>query len=125
LANPFKTPKFRALFKKWNNILEEAGHDEIENFNLEEPALRQWEAGRWDGTDPLRNEATQQYYQMAEILLDTFPFKNKTQRKIWQLHCEGYSVREISAMIHRKGYGRDRVYLIIARVRSKSGLRNG
>ncbi|MGO9490593.1 MAG: DUF2254 domain-containing protein [Solirubrobacteraceae bacterium] len=55
MGNPFKTPEFRALLKKWNNILEETGHEEIENFNLDEPSLIQWESQRWNNSRMLRN----------------------------------------------------------------------
>ena len=125
MGNPFKTPEFRALLKKWNNILEETGHEEIENFNLDEPALIQWESQRWNNSDALQNSQKQQYYEMAEALLETFEFKNKTYRRVWELHCLGISGRTIAKMIHRKGFRENSIAVIIRKIQKVSGLRRG
>lgn len=125
MGNPFKTPEFKKLFKKWNNILEETGHNEIENFALPDPPLMQWESQRWSRTDDLLNTQKQQYYEMAEIILETFEFKNKTHRRIWALHCTGISGRRIAKLINRKGYRMRSVYSIIVAIEIKSGLKRG
>lgn len=36
------------------------------------------------------------YYELAGQLLYTFPFTNKRNRSIWELHCAGIAVYRIS-----------------------------
>lgn len=125
MGNPFKTPEFKALFKIWNNLLEETGHPEIEDFSREDAPLRTWSNNRRSDFTNAALEARQQYYEMAEALLETFEFKNKLQKKIWALHAAGVSARKIAKMIGRKGPKKTTIHLIIATIGVESGLKRG
>lgn len=122
MANPFKTPEFKKLFKLWNRKLEKSGHNEIEDFSFEDPPLKHWDSTRWNWTDPTSNEWRQQYYEMAETILRIYPFKNKEHKKIWQLHSEGFTVRKISERIDRKKFSKSTIQNIISMIKKKSGL---
>jgi len=101
--NPFKTAKFKKLFKTWNKKLERAGHEEIENFNLEEPAfLDKSHASRFKEVTASEYETRSLYYSIARGLLHTFAFESSIQKRIWELHSEGLSVRQIEKALHGK-----------------------
>lgn len=46
--------------------------------------------------DEITENAKQDYYRLAGQLLHTFPFESKTERKIWEMHAEGLSIRDIA-----------------------------
>jgi hypothetical protein len=125
MSCPFKTPEFRALFRKWNKKLAAAGQEEIEDFSREEPVLQSWETYRWNKTDPIRNEWRQQYYEMAEALLHTFKFKSRQHRRIWELHCQGISARKIADLLNQKGLKKTTIYAVILTIEIESGLKRG
>lgn len=125
MSSPFKTPKFKQLFKRWNKYLVLSGHEEIEDFSRDEPTLKDWHTTNWNNTDPIRNEWRQQYYEMAEVLLRTFPFKCEEHRRIWELHCEGKSPRKIAKILNQKKFSKTTIYSVISSIEAKGGLKNG
>lgn len=125
MGSPFRTPEFLRLFKLWNRKLERSGHREIEDFTLRDPPLKTWESTRWNSTDSIQNEWRQQYYEMAESLLRLYPFKSKEHKRIWQLHCEGFSVRKIAQQLDRKKFSKSSIQNVILRIKRKSGLSHG
>jgi hypothetical protein len=62
--------------------------------------------------------ATLTYYEKAEHLLQTYEFKNKTQKKIWELHAKGLSRLEIekAISIFKKTYKKSRISEIIIKI---------
>ncbi len=125
MSSPFKSPEFRALFRDWNRKLERDGHEEIEDFTRPVPTLKTWTTTRWTASDPTRNEWRQQYYEMADRVLETFAFANRVHRRIWELHCEGLSIREIADRIRRRNYRKTAVAMVILTIQKTSGLKNG
>jgi hypothetical protein len=123
VSNPFKTPEFKALFEKWNGILEKNGHKEIENFSLPDAPLKTWHNLKWKNLDPNKVSDIQKYYEEAFELLKTYVFKTETHRRIWELHCEGVSVRMISRIINRRKFTKTRVNVFILSVERSSGLK--
>lgn len=117
-VNPFKTKAFKKLFKKWNNKLEKAGHDEIENFNLEDPAfLNKSDASKFKNVTPEEYESRSLYYSNARSLLHTFAFESSIQKRIWELHADGMSLRQIEELIKYK-LKKDRINFHIHKVRT-------
>jgi hypothetical protein len=54
-------------------------------------------------SDSFAENAT--YYQIAEDLLNTHEFDSEIERKVWALHTEGLSVRDIELkLIETKAY---------------------
>lgn len=135
MASPFDTPEFRALFTQWNQILKDAGHNEIEDFSQADPTLIDYVSTRWrtsrDGTDnhhghahPLQLEAKRAYYEMADVLLKTHPFKSDEQRRIWECHCRGLSARAIADALSIKKHRKSTVATVIVTIQREAGLRN-
>ena len=125
MSNPFKTPEFKNLFQQWNKILEQDGLKEIENFDLEVPVLKTWHNLKWKNLNSDRLCELKHYYELASELLQTFEFKNKFHKRIWELHCDGLSVRKIARQINRKDFGKTVVHEIIILISQKSGLKSG
>lgn len=122
MGSPFKTPEFKKLFSEWNKKLVASGHKEIEKFDLEDPTLIVFERFLWCGDQQLRNESRLRYYEMAEVVLTRYPFKSKSHRRIWELHCRGISPRKISAELNRS-ISKTTIYTIISTIERETGLR--
>lgn len=122
--NPFNTKRFLTLFKKWNKILKRGGLEEIENFDLPNPVLKKSHNLRWKKEELIEHiVSTQNYYEKASEVLHTYPFKNENHQKIWELHCEGLSVRQIVLKIKKHPYKRMSVNRIITAIQKQSGLK--
>lgn len=133
LANPFKTPEFQKLFQHWNKVLEEDGFKDAEDFTLPEPPLKSWHSKKWmncDGVGKKSLDQTTNYYELAsELLHNGFEFKNDLYRRVWELHCQGMSVRKIEQaltfqLIGYIGRTKSNVNDVIMNIQKKSGLKN-
>jgi len=75
---------------------------------------------RWDNHwfrnrgSVLEFESKQEYYQRASHLLETYTFPSLRHKKIWRLHSEGLSLREIAKEI---GINKDKTRSIINIIR--------
>lgn len=125
MSNPFKTPEFKALFAHWNQVLEANGHQEIEDFSLPDAPLKAWHNHRWKNCHPDHIPEIQKYYEAANELLKTYVFKSECHRRVWELHCEGLSVRKIAMKLRQKKLKKTAVHAIIVTIESTSGLRHG
>lgn len=118
--NPFKTKKFQDLFKEWNKKLEEAGHEEIENFNLPIPTLKLFHATEFR-KKALKKDLDQQRdtYLVASHLLNTYKFLNEDHRRVWELYCDGISARETAKIINKKGFKKDAIRAILTTIKKE------
>lgn len=85
------------LKKIWYRKLEDSGFDDAENTSHPDQPLKTWHSFKFK--DALKLTETSTYYLKAIQLVDTYDFDNSTHRKIWELHCEGYSKRKIEKEI--------------------------
>lgn len=127
VSSPFKTPEFRELFQKWNQILEDEGFGDAEDFSLPVPALKQWHNLKWKNPSQTlsadRIKDIKRYYDLADKMLETFVFKSPTHRRIWELHCDGLSIRKIADAVHQRKFNKTTVHLIIFEIEKAGGLR--
>lgn len=103
MSNQFKTKEFKALQDKWYKILAQKDFEDIEK---NEHSLKLWHADYF--ADARRNDenviqAKQEYYRLAGQFLFEYKFKNPMEKRIWQLHSDGKSIREIERTL-TKGY---------------------
>jgi hypothetical protein len=124
LGNPFNNPDFKKLFAFWNRVLEENGHEEIEDFNAKVPVLRSWECSRRNSIDPICREAKSSYFEMAQVILRNFPFPDQESQGIWELHCQGLSIRQIARRMKREK-SKNAIHKVILDIRAKAGLKHG
>lgn len=85
----------KALQKIWYQKLKEEGFEDIENNERPGTPLNAWHSLKWRYIPQERMEETMLYYAQAKELLYTFHFENTAQKRIWELHSEGLSKREI------------------------------
>lgn len=115
-----KGPKFEALKRKWYAKLKRSGFEDIEQDEVYlkkytgqvsgvdgtgvvknggyyeiglPPGSITWDFAKQDG---IRPEALAEYYRWATHQLNEFKFKTKKDYKIWKLHTEGLSIRQIA-----------------------------
>jgi len=115
---PTQSQEFKALQKEWDAKLKASGFDDIEDTTREDRPLKAWHNFRFKRTPIVQREATETYIDSAKALLLTYPFKNPTHRRIWELHCEGKSRREIEEAISgfKKTYKHANIQFIINKI---------
>lgn len=115
MGNPFDTPEMRKLNKEWSQKLKESGFEDAEDRNHPESPLKTWHSFKWKGSPPAQIEATQAYFAKALEILSIYTFENETHRRIWELHCQGFSKRKIETQISKliPNYKREQIGNII------------
>lgn len=109
MMNWNKTKDFKKLQKKWYERLKRRGFKDIEH---DDTHLKQFSGktsiDREDGSSKLDTWAEMgitvkikdhwktEYYSRARKFLGEYRFKNKTERKIFEMHSEGVGVRVIA-----------------------------
>lgn len=102
-------PNLQQLQQKWYRKLEEQGFKDIEDT---QGRLKTWtgHALHDEFAEPLpehhRKESSkihktsqQEYYRLVGQFLFDKEFPNKEYRKVWQLHAEGKSYKEIAGIV--------------------------
>jgi hypothetical protein len=113
--SPFKTKKFLDLQDKWYNKLKKKGFNDIEDTTLPEPPLKSWDNFRYKKVTPEEYEAKTKYYSNCRDILLTYRFSRALHKRIWELHSEGLSLREIEREIKDK-YKKDTINKIIQKI---------
>ncbi len=108
----------KKLQTHWYNILKEEGFVDIEDTSLDDRPLIEWHNFKFKKCNIERRMATETYIDEARNLLHTYGFANSTHRLIWELHCEGTSIREIAKKISDtpETYRKSRVFTIIKNI---------
>lgn len=131
--NPFKTSEFQKLKTEWNQKLKESGFEDAEDFNLPDPALKVWHSFRFFKSDTDQYIKTvkqrEDYFSLASgLLFNGFPFETDVSRRVWELHCQGLSIRKIERILRHqligyKGCRRDRIHHVITQIHKRSGIK--
>lgn len=108
------TKEFIDLQKEYYDRLAKDGFDDIEDVTNEERRLIEWHSFDQHPIDPLVAEAIREYYTAASRLLYSHSFKNKTEKRIWELYCEGMTIREIESKLGR--LKKSRIHRIISEI---------
>lgn len=120
MSNPYKTPEFKALFKEWNQKLEESGHSDIEDWDSPRSFLKEWHSFKFMNMDQDTYQATKKYYEWAKDVLNEHTFKTNTERLVWSLHSDGVSGELIPEILNLKKVKRATVYKIINRIKKET-----
>jgi hypothetical protein len=92
---------FQKLQKKWYNKLAKAGFKDLENVFVSGEPLLHWDSiefQRYFSPDSFLER--QRYYELAGQLLNEFKFKDKRDKKIWEMHTKGVSQRDIAKKVN-------------------------
>jgi hypothetical protein len=84
------------LTKFWYEKLRSTGFQDIEQTDGN---LKSWECHVWAKRSQSTLDAKQQYFSRARELLEAYRFDNPTHKRIWELHCDGLSSRQIASQI--------------------------
>ena len=104
----------KALIDKWYDKLEAAGFEDIEERHSPREMLKRKHNHDFKKIEPDMYEAKRFYFQEAADMLNWHKFRNARERKIWALHAEGLSVREVATKIK---LAKSEVHRIILRLR--------
>ncbi len=95
-----RADRLKKLQEKWDKKLKDSGFEDIENRSTGK--LHDWST-RWTRRDnELTIEARREYYRAAGQFLYEHKFSNETEKRIWSLHSEGRSVRDIVAALKKE-----------------------
>ncbi len=108
MSNQFKTKEFKALQIKWEAKLKKAGFKDLERKDRWGRAEERLQTDTMEnvanrGTTVEEFEATQDYYRIAGQFLHEHKFKTQVEKKIWELHAEGDSIRVIIKKLKHRG----------------------
>ena len=109
----FRTNEFNELKDFWYDKLKESGFKDIEQ---DEERLTQWHTGYFYSRHPssLRFRSRETYYQIGSQFLETHIFETDYQKKIWELHIAGLSIRQIALEERTKAC---RVFIVVRALR--------
>jgi len=100
VSNPYKTKQFEELKKKWYKKLEKTGFEDIEQAD----GRLVGKHGEWFKYyhNPTLDLAKQDYFRHAGYFLYEHKFANDFERRIWELHVEGISIRNIAKILSKR-----------------------
>lgn len=101
-----KSRKDKELERLWYQKLAKEEFKDIEDTARGDRPLRQWHSFIFPAKDKALREAITKYYEAAAELLQTRKFESQEYRRIWQLHCEGFTYKEIQVEFKKKGKSR-------------------
>jgi hypothetical protein len=111
--------KFKKLRDKWYAKLEKTGFKDIEDNKYDEPKLKVYDYLKFKAIPPDLHEARKKYYSNCRDVLNVHRFESVLHRKIWELHTDGMSLREIERAIKQE-YKKDTINAIIRKISLES-----
>lgn len=116
---PKQKPKTLQQLKTiWYDKLAKSGFEDIEERNSPRQMLKRWHAADFrKRSTPETYIAKRDYFQQATEFLNWYEFSGPRERKIWELHSEGATIREIAKKVRLK---KDKVHRIIKKLRKES-----
>lgn len=92
-SNPYNSKDFKKLQAVWEKKLEQSGFEDIEQADGN---LKTWHSEWYKYRSGLEVDmGREEYYRHAGYFLYEYQFKNEMERRIWELHAEGLSIRNI------------------------------
>lgn len=122
-----KDKDFQKLKAIWDKKLAKEGLEDIEQPN---GMLKKWAGAffkdRHKRFGSVSFEAKEEYYRLAGQFLHSYPFETETERKVWELHSEGMSIREIVRTLGSKRIKtyKDKVFAVIKRLTAEMFRQN-
>lgn len=110
----FTDPEFKALQRKWYEKIKKKGFQDIEEEK--KVGYYQTTGFRHGSLDPDRMEARREYFTRAGQFLHSRKWDSRDEKRIWELHAKGDSIRAIASAI---GHSRSDVHRIIFGLASK------
>lgn len=113
---PSSLAELKTLQKVWYKKLKENGFEDIEDTSSPREYLKTWHSSYFQVRyTPEIFDLKQEYYRRASQFLHDHTFVDIIQKKIWELHAEGQSVRAISLALEPLGIqmNKDQVHKVV------------
>jgi hypothetical protein len=107
----FQSRQFKTLRDEYYALLKEQGFEDIEDVDSPNEFLLQW-------TQETYREDKAEYFKMATDFFNQYPFANDKEKRIWEMHAEGMTIREISGAFLVHGYSVTNVHKIIKKLKT-------
>lgn len=107
---------FIQLKQFWYQKLKESGFKDIETFH---GYIKDWPSQRIQRDFTIdKIQEKQSYFRMASQLYWEHSFESALEKKIWELHCEGLSYREIAEALrtHKNKLNKDNIQIVITKL---------
>lgn len=92
--------EFKKLQEKWYGKLKRSGFEDIERSD---ESLKKWSLMFvTDDSTEITREAKTEYYRAAGHFLHDHQFDSTTEKRIWELHSSGLSIRNIVKMLTKE-----------------------
>jgi hypothetical protein len=119
-----KSQQFKDLQDKWYKKLAKSGFEDIEQ---DEDHLINWSSsralrGKVNGSAYadviVSHQAVEEYYRLAGHFLHDYKFKDEYEKKVWILHADGNSHRDVAEALRTKSRkaNKDSVNTIVKRL---------
>lgn len=107
-------PTLKQQQDKWYKKLARSGFKDIEDTAPGKDRLKTWAVNFKAKYTPDQFQAKADYWQMCRDMVHSYAFKNKREKRIWELYAEGKSVRDIEKELK---YAKSAVARTIRRLR--------
>lgn len=101
-----RSERLKELEKVWYAKLKQSGFEDIEDERYPDKPLKSYSSDLIESKPSRRKNffkrTTADYYALARRLLETFQFESTLHKRIWSLHCEGLSKRQIEAKLREE-----------------------
>ena len=115
-----KSPPSQSLSElqsEWYAKLAAEGFQDIEDHTINGRPLKSWHSFKCMTKDTVELDGIKEYHHIAMQMLETHVFTSEDHKRIWEMHSNGISEREIAASLGC--YKKSMVHLIIAEIASK------
>ena len=103
MISKLRTKEFKTLQREWYKKLKDSGFKEIEDTSSPLEMLKTWHSSYFiNRNTPDTFLAKQSYFQSASRFLHSNKFKSEKDRLIWEMHCDGATLRGIASELKEK-----------------------
>jgi tRNA G26 N,N-dimethylase Trm1 len=102
----FRSKAFKELRNEWYEKLKEAGFEDIEDTKSSPERLKRWDSSYFSDkriTKIMRDSQEQYYYEATHLLVTHKEVFTPITHKVWELHSNGYSCRNIADELSQNG----------------------
>lgn len=103
LMSQFQSKQFKVLQHKWYKKIKDQGFDDVEDVESPREFMKDWHSMYFQKRYTIDSfQAKEEYYRMARSFSNTHKFECRRDKQIWELHCEGLSLRKIAEKLKTK-----------------------
>lgn len=118
MSNPFKSKEFKSLQREWYKKLKDDNFKDIEDQEVDR--LKVWHSYDFTRKNKQEFEAREEYFSLCLEFSREYKFESESDRKVWEYHSEGYSIREISTLMRsdkkKRGFRKSHICNIVRRL---------